>query len=118
MEEVAGPTVFTNASGGAIQELGTRTPTLKFLGGASAKKQFSVCEGLKVNVLSTAELEDTNHRIVHQPAKFGGSYIERLTDKSKPLKPQGEYRKVFRRGNKYQIPVWVRPNGHGQKGGK
>ena len=88
-----------------MRELGARSPNLKYLGGKVAKKSFSVVEGLALNILSTAEFEDANYRIVHQPAKYGGSYIEKLDSKAKPLKPRGEYRRVFRRGNKYQIPV-------------
>ena len=70
-----------------------------------------MCGGLRLSVLSTAELEDDNCRIVHQPATYGGSYIEKLTDKTKPLNPTkgSKWQKVFGRGNKYQVPVWVTP---------
>ena len=123
LQEVKTPNEFRGAGGEKLPELGTKTLKMKYLNGHVGRKDFSVCEGLRVNVLSTAEMEDDNCRIVHQPAKYGGSYVEKLTDKSKPLKPTADskWQRIFRRGNKYQIPVWVEPtsakkhpNGNGQ----
>ena len=119
LRKVDKPAEYRAAGGEKLPELGTRTLKLKYMNGKVGAKEFSVCEGIRVNVLSTAEMEDDNCRIVHQPAKYGGSYVEKLTDKSKPLKParDSRWQRIFRRGNKYQIPVWVvnqkSPNGSG-----
>ena len=118
MRKVQNPAEFRAAGGEKLPELGTKTLNLKHASGHVMRKKFSVCEGIRINVLSTAELEDQNCRIVHQPAKYGGSFVEKLAEKPRPLKPsQGSrWERVHRRGNTYKMQVWIQPpkNGEGQ----
>ena len=100
MQELSGPPQeYIAANAEKIRELGLKTPTLKFQNGDVESLKFRVMDKLHKPLVAASKVVAANNRIVLQPEKHGGSYIEDLTTKRR--------KRVFERNGVYVLPCWV-----------
>ena len=93
------PHKYIAANAEKIQELGFKTPTLKFQKGDVQNMKFSVMDNLHKPLVAACKVVAAGNRIVMQPESQGGSFIEDVRSK--------HWKRIFVRNGVYVVPCWL-----------
>ena len=100
MQELTGPAQeYVAANAEKIRELAVKTPTLRFQNGDVQSLKFRVMDKLHKPLVAASKVVAAGNRIVLQPEKHGGSYIEDIGTKRR--------KRIFERNGVYVLPCWV-----------
>ena len=93
------PQEYIAAHGEKIREIGFKYPTFKFQNVDVQNLKFSVMDKLHKPLVAACKVVAAGNRIVLQPEKQGGSFIEDMLSKLR--------KRIFERNGVFVITCWV-----------